>query len=142
MTAYRDKRALDRQTLERMVFYAQTGQCRWRVLMEHLEGEASFERCRHCDNCVRIARQEAVLAKQESAGATVQAAAPAPADAATLTFAPGDIVRVKRYGRGEVRGASRHEVTVAFADGSERSFQPEYVERYEKYSKVRPSRGR
>jgi ATP-dependent DNA helicase RecQ len=59
MTAYRDKREQDRQTLERMVFYAQTGQCRWRVLLEHLEGEAPFDRCNHCDSCRHIADHEA-----------------------------------------------------------------------------------
>ena len=42
---YGRKRDQDREALERMVFYAQTGQCRWRVLLEHLEGEPPFERC-------------------------------------------------------------------------------------------------
>ena len=126
MAAYRDKRESDRETLERMVFYAQTGQCRWRMLLEHLEGEAPFERCRHCDNCLRIARQEEALARAEAAQMDDQAAndehAPAPA-----AFAAGDIVLVKRYGRGEVRAATAMEVTVSFADGSRRSFQPEFV---------------
>jgi len=123
MTAYRDKRDVDRQTLERMVFYAQTGQCRWRVLLEHLEGEASFERCRHCDNCLRIARQEAALERAAKEDAT-QEEREGPARA---VFAAGDIVMVRRYGRGEVRQASATEVTVAFSDNSLRAFQPEFV---------------
>ncbi|MFL6692812.1 MAG: helicase-related protein, partial [Ramlibacter sp.] len=125
MAAYRDKRETDRETLERMVFYAQTGQCRWRVLLEHLEGEAPFERCRHCDNCLRIARQEAALERAEAA----QAHDPAHEDhtSAQAAFATGDIVLVKRYGRGEVREASAFEVTVSFADGSRRTFHPEFV---------------
>lgn len=127
MSAYRDKRESDRETLERMVFYAQTGQCRWHVLLEHLEGESGIERCRHCDNCLRIARQEEALAKAEAAQADDgNDAAHEPARAA---FAPGDVVTVKRYGRGQVRQATATEVTVAFADGSLRSFQPEYVKR-------------
>ncbi|RYF43491.1 MAG: ATP-dependent DNA helicase RecQ, partial [Comamonadaceae bacterium] len=40
LAAYRDKRELDRDTLERMVFYAQTGQCRWQVLLDYLEQQA------------------------------------------------------------------------------------------------------
>ena len=126
MTAYRDKRESDRETLERMVFYAQTGQCRWRVLLEHLEGEAPFERCKHCDNCLRIARQEEALARAEEAQVKGEAANDdhAPARAA---FAAGDIVQVKRYGRGEVREATALEVTVTFADGSRRTFHPEFV---------------
>ncbi len=127
MVAYRDKRDSDRATLERMVFYAQTGQCRWRVLLEHLEGEAGRERCGHCDNCVRIARQEQVLAHEgpqepQAAAAPREEAAPeAPA------FRKGDVVMVRRYGRGEVREAGPLQVTVAFADGSLRTFQPAFV---------------
>lgn len=125
MTAYRDKREQDRQTLERMVFYAQTGQCRWRVLLEHLEGEAGFERCRHCDNCLRIARQEEALARAAKAGAdATKEESEGPARA---VFAAGDIVMVRRYGRGEVKQASATEVTVAFSDNSLRAFQPEFV---------------
>ena len=123
MTAYRDKRDQDRQTLERMVFYAQTGQCRWRVLLEHLEGEASFERCRHCDNCLRIARQEEAMER----AAQAQASPEGGESPARAVFAAGDIVMVKRYGRGEVRQASATEVTVAFSDNSLRAFQPEFV---------------
>jgi len=125
MAAYRDKRDQDRQTLERMVFYAQTGQCRWRLLLEHLEGEASFERCRHCDNCLRIARQEEALERAAKADATGQESE----GPARAVFAAGDIVMVRRYGRGEVRQASATEVTVAFADNSLRNFQPEFVKK-------------
>jgi ATP-dependent DNA helicase RecQ len=124
MNDYRDKRDQDRETLERMVFYAQTGQCRWRLLLEHLEGEATFERCRHCDNCVRIARQEQVQAQEPAPAPAEQ---PAPASRSEPAFERGELVQVKRYGRGEVRSASAVEVTVAFADGSVRSFQPEFV---------------
>ena len=125
MAAYRDKRGQDRETLERMVFYAQTGQCRWRVLLEHLEGQESIERCQHCDNCLRIARQEEALARAQAQD-PAQQEHESPARA---VFASGDIVVVKRYGRGEVRQASATEVTVAFADNSLRTFQPEFVKK-------------
>ena len=124
MTAYRVKREQDRETLERMVFYAQTGQCRWHVLLEHLEGRSGIERCGHCDNCIRIARQEAALERAAKQQDEVQDDQPARA-----IFVPRDVVTVKRYGRGEVRQASATEVTVAFADGSVRTFQPDYVKR-------------
>ena len=44
-------------------------------------------------------------------------------------FGRGDIVQVKRYGRGIVDEADALQVTVAFADGTRRCFQPEYVSR-------------
>jgi ATP-dependent DNA helicase RecQ len=132
---YGRKRDLDREALERMVFYAQTGQCRWHVLMEHLEGEAPFERCEHCDNCRRIKAHEAVveeLLRQAPAEEDVAE----PEDSATPVFARGDLVEVKRYGRGVVEEAGATQVTVVFSDRSRRSFLPEYVKR------AKPARGR
>ncbi|RYY67400.1 MAG: ATP-dependent DNA helicase RecQ [Comamonadaceae bacterium] len=133
MAAYRDKRESDRETLERMVFYAQTGQCRWHLLLEHLEGEATLERCKHCDNCLRIARQEEALARAEQAQSANDdlVREPVPARAG---FEPGDVVMVKRYGRGQVKRATALDVTVAFADGTQRTFQPGFVR------KSRPAR--
>jgi ATP-dependent DNA helicase RecQ len=127
--SYGKKRDLDREGLERMVFYAQTGQCRWRVLLDHLEGGAAFERCGHCDNCRRIAAHEAVVeellrqapAEEEETGTPEETDAP--------VFARGDLVEVRRYGRGVVAEASGTQVTVVFSDRSQRSFLPEYVRR-------------
>jgi ATP-dependent DNA helicase RecQ len=59
METYRAKREQDRDALERMVSYAQSGQCRWRLLLDYLEGGAPFEHCKFCDNCQRIAQQQA-----------------------------------------------------------------------------------
>jgi ATP-dependent DNA helicase RecQ len=125
MQAYRDKRGQDREGLERMVFYAQTGQCRWRVLLDHLEGGAPFERCEHCDNCRRIAAHEKVL---DELSKQPQRESPHPSEASV--FSRGDIVKVKRYGRGLVEQASALQVTVAFSDGSRRCFQPDFVAPY------------
>ncbi|MBE7367002.1 RecQ family ATP-dependent DNA helicase [Ramlibacter pallidus] len=125
---YGRKRDLDREALERMVFYAQTGQCRWRVLLEHLEGDASLERCEHCDNCRRIKAHEAVV--EELLRNAPAPAAPAEAEhEEAATFTRGDLVEVRRYGRGVVEEASATQVTVVFADRSRRSFLPEYVRR-------------
>jgi len=122
MQAYRDKRVHDRDGLERMVFYAQTGQCRWRVLLDHLEGESPFERCEACDNCRRIAAHEKVLSRLASMPAENDEP-----ETQEPVFERGDIVKVKRYGRGIVEEASALQVTVAFSDGARRCFQPEFV---------------
>jgi ATP-dependent DNA helicase RecQ len=126
--AYGKKRDLDREALERMVFYAQTGQCRWRVLLDHLEDGAPFERCSHCDNCRRIAAHEAVVEDLlQRAPATEEET-----EASAPVFSRGDLVEVRRYGRGVVEEASATQVTVAFADRSRRSFLPEFVKRARK----------
>ena len=125
---YGRKRDLDREALERMVFYAQTGQCRWNVLLEHLEDGSPIERCEHCDNCRRIKAHEAVVEEllrnkpEQEETAEPQAAGPP-------VFARGDLVEVRRYGRGVVEEASGTQVKVVFADRSKRSFLPEYVRR-------------
>jgi ATP-dependent DNA helicase RecQ len=126
---YGKKRDLDREALERMVFYAQTGTCRWRVLLEHMEGGARFERCEHCDNCRRIKAHEAVV-EELLRNAPAEEAEENEADESTATsFARGDVVEVRRYGRGVVEEANATQVTVAFADRSRRSFLPEFVRR-------------
>ncbi|MBE7940569.1 MULTISPECIES: ATP-dependent DNA helicase RecQ [Ramlibacter] len=133
MRGYAGKRELDREGLERMVSYALAGQCRWKLLLDHLEGEAPFERCGHCDNCRRIAAHEKVmdtLAQAAPAGAAPASAEAAPGAGAAhahAAFQRGDVVRVPRYGRGLVEAADALQVTVAFPDGSRRSFQPDFV---------------
>ncbi|MDM0022699.1 RecQ family ATP-dependent DNA helicase [Variovorax saccharolyticus] len=119
---YREKREQDQATLERMVFYAQSGLCRWEVLLSHLEGEAPAQRCGTCDNCRRIAAHTAeteAAAAVEPAASKVQSPAPG--------FAPEAMVRVRRYGVGQVVTADALAVDIAFADGSQRSFHPDFV---------------
>lgn len=129
---YGRKRDLDREALERMVFYAQTGQCRWRVLLEHLEDGSPLERCEHCDNCRRIAAHEAVvedlLRRKEEEEVEEDSAEAAEAGGAPV-FARGNVVEVRRYGRGVVEEATASQVTVVFADRSRRTFLPEFVRR-------------
>ena len=135
METYRDKRGHDREGLERMVFYAQTGQCRWKVLLDHLEDGAPFERCNSCDNCRRIAAHEHVLEELASRSDAQEQAVP---ENTPQGFARGDVVTVKRYGRGLVEDANTLQVTVAFADGQRRTFQPEFVARYRSRAGAEP----
>ena len=44
-------------------------------------------------------------------------------------FTRGDVVEVRRYGRGVVEEATGIQVTVVFADRSRRAFLPEFVRR-------------
>ncbi|VWX62847.1 ATP-dependent DNA helicase RecQ [Burkholderiales bacterium 8X] len=126
---YKERREHDRATLERMVFYAQTGQCRWQVLLAHLEEETPKARCGTCDNCRRIARHEAAL----KAPIVVDPNQPVlrkaePPKMPEPVFSPRDPVKVKRYGAGMVVSADAVSVTIEFADGSRRCFQPQFVQ--------------
>ena len=124
--AYRDKREQDRAMLEHMVFYAQTGYCRWKVLLDHFDEARDVERCGNCDNCERLERRRAEDAAAQPADALSGTAAPAAA--ARAAFAPGDAVRVRRYGRGTVVTADADSVSVAFPGGVLRCFQPGFVQ--------------
>jgi len=169
---YEDKGEQDQQRLEQMVFYAQTGMCRWQVLLEAFGEGQSFHRCHGCDNCRRIdahqqelrlreavadaaaevdAENENVTARAaggtgasrpaepETAGASGGSPAgtagvgagttpdgSGPGAAAQPAVQPGDIVRVPRYGIGEVVSASTESVTVAFGR-EKRNFLPSFV---------------
>ncbi|MDH6165468.1 ATP-dependent DNA helicase RecQ [Variovorax boronicumulans] len=124
LDAYKDRRIQDRETLERMVSYAQSGQCRWQLLLSDLDPSADLKRCGSCDNCRRIAAHESAMAQpivmRHEAG-TPARKMPA--------FAADDRVKVKRFGPGVVIAADAGSVTVAFADGAERCFHPDYVSR-------------
>ncbi|MEJ8859785.1 ATP-dependent DNA helicase RecQ [Variovorax robiniae] len=128
LDSYRAKREQDQAALEGMVFYAQAGQCRWQLLLAHLEGKPPAERCTTCDNCRRIALHEA----QSSAPVDARVEAE-PSKTTAPIFVPQASVRVKRYGIGQVVTADALAVDIEFADGSKRSFHPDFV---------RPVRGR
>ena len=49
---YREHDDSDRSALEEMEFYARTGYCRWKVLLDHFGEGHIVERCGSCDNCL------------------------------------------------------------------------------------------
>ena len=127
--AYADKRAEDQALLEQMVFYAQTGWCRWRVLLEHLGSlPPGFDRCGHCDNCVRLARHLQDHAPQQERHEPRDSARTKPgADSDRPLFAIDDEVRVRRYGRGRVTSVDATSVCVEFPNGESRCFLADWV---------------
>lgn len=118
LAAYRDKREHDKALLEKMVFYGQTGLCRWKVLQDHFgEGQGS-ERCCTCDNCLRLS----ALQQQQPAQQADSAEDALPTSSPHAAFAENDLVRVARYGHGTVTAADAETVTVAFSTGDTRCF--------------------
>ena len=102
LAAYRDKREHDRAMLERMVFYGQTGHCRWQVLLDNFGEAEGFERC----GTLRQLRphRRAVRARARARcrpGPTGRAGEAADADAAAAASS-ATRCSVPRYGRGVV----------------------------------------
>lgn len=143
LSRYAEKSEADQQRLEQVVSYAQTGGCRWRMLLEGFEEVPAFQRCGSCDNCRRMAAFDSRAAQEEAVddlpagpvaaaiGAAVAAEAPVlkPAVAASPTtrFQAGDTVRVRRYGDGVVTDATPEAITVDFGGKHKRSFHPDFV---------------
>jgi ATP-dependent DNA helicase RecQ len=121
--AYEHKAERDREALERMVFYAQTGFCRWRVLLEYFGEPVPFENghCGHCDNCLRPPAASSGPVQEDALHKAPAAPRHEP------RFKPGDEVQVPRYGSGKVVAATESEVTVAFANRTRRTFVSEVV---------------
>ena len=116
----------DHEALERMVFFAQTGFCRWRVLLEGF-GDAlpdGAERCGHCDNCVRLAAEPIeLLAEPTPVPRLVEVRAPVP------RFEVGDTVRAARYGEGVVAAIQGDQVAVRYPDKSTRTFLASFLKK-------------
>ena len=62
--SYTERRARDRATLEEMVDYAQSGQCRWQRVLQHFAPEMAHPRCSTCDNCQRLAAAQQLADQQ------------------------------------------------------------------------------
>jgi ATP-dependent DNA helicase RecQ len=118
---YVDKAEADREKLERMVFYAQTGLCRWRVLLDYFGESLPADRCGRCDNCQRMMRREQTL---EPVPNPLRVPATKPR---RREYVSGDLVSVPRYGAGRVRDAVADEVTIEFPNGEVRTFVRSYV---------------
>ena len=111
--AYAEKAQTERRKLELMTAYAQSAKCRWRAILDYFALTPPWDRCGHCDNCMRA----------------VAAAAPALAlkPAIKPALRPGDAVKLRRFAKGRVRSVHGERVEVEFPDGSRRHFLSDYV---------------
>ena len=90
----------DKETLQQMIDYAQTGQCRWRAILAYYGDTPSMQRCGVCDNCMsppQIAPAEQSIA----VGDTAFNANDRPDRRSHTPWSPGDVVRVPRFWGGE-----------------------------------------
>ncbi|MGF6612640.1 ATP-dependent DNA helicase RecQ [Paraburkholderia sp. WSM4175] len=112
----------DRDALQQMIDYAQTGGCRWRVMLEYFGDAQGFERCGTCDNCLNPL--EATLEAQRT---TPEDKKPPRHASQKPRFSRGDAVRVRKYGSGHVVFSTDEQVAVLFPDGSTRTFMARFV---------------
>ena len=127
---YRERGEADRARLDRMIMYAQTGLCRWRVMLEYFGEAGEMEQCGHCDNCARAAeRPVAPPVDTSQPVGNVLRAAHAAHEEQQQPWAVGDRVTTAQHGEGEVVETYDGKVDVRFPDGEVRTFRREFVER-------------
>jgi ATP-dependent DNA helicase RecQ len=121
---YADKQERDREALEQMVGYAQSGYCRWKLLLDYF-GDAApgFERCCQCDNCLAPPRVEL-----EPGEAFAPAPAPAHETPPPAHIAVGSRVKVPKFDIGTVLSVAGDRVTIEFPENTTKTFMAEFVE--------------
>jgi ATP-dependent DNA helicase RecQ len=122
VATYQEKSERDHEALEQMVFYAQTGFCRWKVLLEHFGEQVEWSHCGICDNCVRPPEQalSPLSARQLRQAATPKKEEP--------SLKVGNPVKVPKYGEGRVVSVAGEKITIIFPDSQTRTFLRNYVE--------------
>ncbi|HEV7815950.1 MAG TPA: ATP-dependent DNA helicase RecQ [Janthinobacterium sp.] len=130
---YVEKQERDRAALEQMVAYAQSGFCRWKLLLDYFGDKADFERCCNCDNCLsppvvmeRVAEAYAFEACAPSSAEPAFAAASAAAPA-SKQIAVGSQVKVPRFDIGTVLSVAGDKVTIEFPENTTKTFMAEFV---------------
>ena len=124
---YAKKSERDHEALERMVFFAQTGFCRWKTLLEGFDESlpGDVERCGHCDNCARLASQAVeLLPEPEPVPRLIEITA-----TSNSPFELGDVVKAPRYGEGVVASIKGEEIGVRFPDKSQRTFLATFLKK-------------
>ncbi|MDB5748175.1 MAG: recombinase RecQ [Massilia sp.] len=122
---YVQKQDHDRESLEKMVGYAVSGFCRWKLMLDYFNDEVEgFEKCCKCDNCKNppaLALDDIEIRDDEFDHT------PAP-EPVGPHFETGAHVKVAKYGDGVVTAVAGDQVTIAFPDGESRSFMADFVE--------------
>jgi len=122
---YADKQERDHAALEQMVAYAQSGYCRWRLLLDYFgDSVPGFEQCCQCDNCL-----SPPAAQIDDADDCVFEL-PAPTSDQGLDdigFAIGSRVKVPKFDIGTVLSVAGDKVTIEFPENTTKTFMAEFV---------------
>lgn len=126
---YVEKGETDREKLERMMLYAQSAFCRWRVLSEYFQIEAGeVENCGTCDNCAKPAAERLEIEPPKATAKTAEAEI---LRGLQETSAPeisvGEIVRLPQDLEGEVKSIDDDKITIALPGGEIKVFKREFV---------------
>lgn len=121
---YQHKQERDREALEQMVGYAQSGYCRWKLMLDYFnDASAEVEHCGCCDNCVsppsvQVEEGEAVLFEPP----------PEPSVPPGPVIAVGSQVKVPKFDIGTVLSVAGDQITIEFPENTTKTFMAEFVQ--------------
>jgi ATP-dependent DNA helicase RecQ len=135
---YVERGETDRQKLERMMLYAQSAFCRWRILSDYFEAEdEETENCGACDNCTNPLAErlnieapppqpdgkaatpdEEILEKIKSENGSSNGGS---------EIELGEIVELPSYGEGQVKEIKEDKIVVAFPGGERKTFKKDFA---------------
>lgn len=119
----------DRDRLRRMVLYAQTALCRWKMILEYFGSTLEGDHCGHCDNCSRPIRELAQPPRAEipirppHGTSEVLPLPPIHGVRDPATLKPGDAVTLSIFGAGEIRSVDARSVIIELGGGEVREFR-------------------
>lgn len=118
---YKQKGEHDREKLSKLIAYAQSGSCRWQVLLKYFGEQSEIDECGVCDNCLRNEEEfETDLTPEEENKNILITPSP-------VQFKIGEFVSVPKYGEGEVVSIEAEKVTIAFPTKQVKTFLQSYV---------------
>ena len=121
---YEQKQERDKEALEQMVAYAQSGYCRWKVLLDYFgDDSVDIEHCGCCDNCL----SPPVLAEDVAADIVLPPPLPAPEPEAEA-FVVGSKVKVPKFDIGTVLSVAGDQITIEFPEHITKTFMAEFVQ--------------
>jgi ATP-dependent DNA helicase RecQ len=120
---YEERTQADREKLERLMLFAQSTDCRWKMLTDYFDVPAEWDGCGVCDNCRQP--HEAVAIETPAITPPVRRARK-PASAPLET---GILVETRRHGRGEVVSVRGDTVSVKLGSGAVKKFKRGFIRR-------------
>ncbi|MFL6375683.1 MAG: RecQ family ATP-dependent DNA helicase [Pyrinomonadaceae bacterium] len=128
---YVERGMSDREKLERMMLYAQSGLCRWRSFEGYFESDDPIENCGSCDNCVSPSeeRLHIEVPAEHITSTDEQKLLKKLSKNGNGHFSVGDIVRVPKFGEVEIAEITGDKANVLLAGGERKTFKTEYLKR-------------
>jgi ATP-dependent DNA helicase RecQ len=122
---YEQRAELDRDRLRRMVLYAQSALCRWKMIAEYFGVDLAEPRCGHCDSCDRPVLEPPPAREHRPRDAREAEVLPLPPIAGVdpAQLKPGDALNLPIWGRAEVRAVDGSVLVLELAGGEVREFR-------------------